>query len=53
MADKALGAGLARCPLEENVRDTLAWDPARGGPPLGEEGLSAEREAKLLGRCAQ
>lgn len=30
------------------VRDTLAWDLARGRPEPGQEGLSREREEDLL-----
>jgi 2'-hydroxyisoflavone reductase len=46
--DRALSAGLEFRPLTETVRDTLAWDLARGGPPPGQEGLSVSREAELL-----
>ena len=46
--DRALSAGLSFRPLEDTLRDTLAWDLARGGPPPGAEGLSASREQELL-----
>ncbi len=49
---RALGAGLRFRPLEDTVRDTLAWDLARGGPAPGSEGLTPEREAELLDRAA-
>lgn len=41
---RALAAGLRLRPLVETIRDTLAWDLARGGPEPGKEGLSRERE---------
>jgi 2'-hydroxyisoflavone reductase len=41
---RALAAGLRLRPLAETIRDTLAWDLARGGPEPGQEGLSRERE---------
>lgn len=44
----ALAAGLRLRPLAETIRDTLAWDLARGGPEPGKEGLSREREEDLL-----
>ncbi len=50
--DKALATGLAFRSIEETIADTLVWDLARGGPPPGQEGLSAEREAQLLTVCA-
>jgi 2'-hydroxyisoflavone reductase len=46
---RALAAGLALRPLEQTVRDTLAWDLAR--PDSAREGspaLKPEREAELL-----
>jgi 2'-hydroxyisoflavone reductase len=45
---KAINAGLRFRPLEETVRDTLAW--ARTRPPDHEwkAGLTAEREAQVL-----
>jgi 2'-hydroxyisoflavone reductase len=47
---RALAAGLRLRPLAETIRDTLAWDLARGGPEPGKEGLSHEREEDLLRR---
>jgi 2'-hydroxyisoflavone reductase len=45
---KAVKSGLSFRPLEETVRDTLAW---RGDSALnGNVGLSREREAELLAR---
>jgi 2'-hydroxyisoflavone reductase len=43
---RALAAGLTLRPVADTIRDTLAWDLARGGP--AEEGLPAEAEARLL-----
>ena len=51
--DEALSAGLRFRPVEDTIADTLAWDLARGGPPLGAEGLTAETEAELLARCGR
>ena len=45
---RALAAGLSLRPVLETVRDTLAWDLARGGPAPGSEGLSAAEEERLL-----
>ena len=45
---RALAAGLSFRPLEQTVRDTLTWDLARGGPTVGSEGLSTDRERELL-----
>jgi 2'-hydroxyisoflavone reductase len=45
---KAISAGLKFRPLEETVRDTLAWAKTR---PLDQEwraGLTAEREKEVL-----
>jgi plasmid stability protein len=39
-------AGLVIRPLEDTIRETLAWDRARGRP--AREGLSSEDEARLL-----
>lgn len=50
--ERALSAGLVFRPLDETVRDTLAWDLARGGPSRGAEGLAHEREQELLGQLA-
>jgi len=44
---RARAAGLVTRPVEETVADTLAWDRARGLPPL-RAGLDPEREARLL-----
>ncbi|MFG2697306.1 NAD-dependent epimerase/dehydratase family protein [Kitasatospora sp. NPDC048407] len=45
---RALAAGLMYRPLAETVADTLAWDTARGGPAVDEEGLTAAEEQRLL-----
>src|SRR5579875_86697 len=45
---RALAAGLAPRPVAETIRDTLAWDLARGGPDPSAEGLSAAEEQRLL-----
>lgn len=42
----SLAAGLSLRPLEETARDTIAWDRARGLPPIN--ALSPERETELL-----
>jgi len=49
--DNALAAGLHCRSVDETIADTLAWDLARGGPPPGREGLSADEEARLLAAC--
>ncbi|MFQ5400379.1 MAG: SDR family oxidoreductase [Anaerolineae bacterium] len=46
--EKALQTGLAIRPLAETVRDTLAWQATRPAEWEWRNGLSAEREAKLL-----
>lgn len=46
-AARARAAGLTATPLIRTAADVLAWDNARGRPPLS-VGLSAEREAELL-----
>ena len=46
-AARARAAGLTATPLEQTARDVLAWDRARGEPPLS-VGLSAARAADLL-----
>jgi len=46
-AARARAAGMPSTPLEVTVGDVLAWDRARGEPPLS-RGLSAEDEARLL-----
>jgi 2'-hydroxyisoflavone reductase len=45
---RALAAGLRLRPLAETIRDTLAWDQARGGPAPDAEGLSVGAEERLL-----
>jgi 2'-hydroxyisoflavone reductase len=45
---RAIAAGLTLRPVTETIRDTLAWDIARGGPEPGKEGLTAEEEERLL-----
>jgi 2'-hydroxyisoflavone reductase len=47
----ARAAGLTFRPLEETVRDTLAWDEARDEAPASGVGLAPERERELLGRA--
>jgi 2'-hydroxyisoflavone reductase len=49
---RAVAAGLAYRPLIDTLRDTLAWDLARGGPAAGEEGLAAAEEERLLRELA-
>jgi 2'-hydroxyisoflavone reductase len=46
-AGRAIAAGLRSRPLAETVADTLAWDRARGLPPLT-AGLPEDRERALL-----
>jgi 2'-hydroxyisoflavone reductase len=45
---KALRDGLRVRPLEETIRDTLAWDAERTTPRAEGVGLTAERERELL-----
>ena len=45
---RALAAGLTFRPVEETVRDTLAWLATRPADHVGRAGLPAEREAELL-----
>jgi 2'-hydroxyisoflavone reductase len=46
---RAVVTGLTLRPVIETIRDTLAWDIARGGPEPGKElGLTAEEEQRLL-----
>lgn len=45
---RAKAAGLTFRPLAETVRDTLAWDRARGGPAPGAEAMTPEYERQLL-----
>ncbi len=49
---RAVAAGLACRPVIETIRDTLAWDRARGGPDPGAEGLAAAEEERLLAELA-
>ena len=46
----AVGAGLNCRAVTETIRDTLAWDLARGGPE--KEGLDPAEEARLLAELA-
>ena len=50
-SSRAVAAGLTYRPVVETLRDTLAWDLARGGPE--KEGLSAEEERRLLHELAR
>ena len=52
-SSRAVAAGLAFRPLVDTIRDTLAWDRARGGPAAENEGLSAAEEERLLRELAQ
>jgi len=47
-SSRAVAAGLTCRPVTETIRDTLAWDRARGGPEPGNEGLPAAEEERLL-----
>ncbi len=47
---RAFAAGLAARPLDETVRDTLAWDRARPAGAERRAGLDRAREAELLRR---
>lgn len=49
---RAIEAGLTFRPLEEIVRDTLAWVDAYEGELPGKAGISREREAELLALLA-
>jgi 2'-hydroxyisoflavone reductase len=49
-SSRAVGAGLNCRSLTETIRDTLAWDMARGGPE--QEGLDPAEEARLLAELA-
>jgi 2'-hydroxyisoflavone reductase len=46
--NKALEAGLKIRPLEQTVRDTLAWANTRGSDHEWKSGLSPKRETELL-----
>jgi 2'-hydroxyisoflavone reductase len=48
--DKAMAAGLTFRPLDETVRDTLAWEATRSKDREWRAGLKSEREAELLER---
>lgn len=48
---RAVAAGLTHRTTEQTVADTLAWDVARGLPPL-KAGLAAEREGEILALLA-
>ncbi len=45
---KAIAAGLTYRPLDDTIRDTLAWDQTRPVDAERENGLTPEREAELL-----
>lgn len=47
--DKALAAGLHHRPLEELIRDTVAWLDTRPADYQWKAGLAPEREAELIG----
>ncbi len=47
-SSRAVAAGLTCRPVTDTIRDTLAWDLARGGPAPGDEGLPAAEEERLL-----
>jgi len=49
-SSRALGAGLAYRSVTETIRDTLAWDLARGGPER--DGLAPQEEERLLAELA-
>src|SRR5215831_18935756 len=49
---RAVAAGLTCRPVIDTIRDTLAWDLARGGPVPGDEGFSAAEEEELLRELA-
>ena len=51
-SSRAVVAGLACRAVTDTIRDTLAWDRARGGPDPGAEGLSATEEERLLAELA-
>jgi 2'-hydroxyisoflavone reductase len=50
-AARARAAGLGATPLAVTAADVLAWDRARGEPPLS-AGFTAEQEQALLARAA-
>ena len=45
---RAIGAGLKFRPIEETIRDTLAWARTRPDNHAWRAGMTAEREAELL-----
>jgi 2'-hydroxyisoflavone reductase len=47
-AARARAAGMPATPLEVTAADVLAWDRARGEPPLG-RGLTPAEEERVLG----
>ncbi len=47
---KARDAGLSFRPMDQTIRDTLAWDLARGGPPSEVEGLTPSAKSNFF-RC--
>ncbi|MEV0846384.1 hypothetical protein AB0J21_11000 [Streptomyces sp. NPDC049954] len=49
---RARAAGLTATPLDVTAADVLAWDRARGRPPLT-NGYSPEREAEVLATAGQ
>jgi 2'-hydroxyisoflavone reductase len=49
---RAMTAGLTPRSLTGTIRDTLAWDLARGGPDPDQEGLSRGEEQRLLSALA-
>jgi nucleoside-diphosphate-sugar epimerase len=49
-SSRAVAAGLTYRPVIDTIRDTLAWDRARGGPE--KEGLTAAEEDRLLRELA-
>ena len=49
-AARALAAGMSATPLEVTIADVLAWDRARGEPPL-EDGFTPEQEQAVLAQC--
>ncbi len=48
-SSRAVESGLTFRPLEATIRDTFAWDQTRPGDEPLKAGLTAEREAALLG----
>jgi 2'-hydroxyisoflavone reductase len=47
---RARSAGLSFRPLEDTIRDTLAWDATRPNDLVLKAGLAPARESELLGR---